>query len=93
MAEAKTENKYMTKDESELKQVVASVFSVDPETVSEQTSMESIANWDSLQHIKLVLALEEHFEISFTETQMVEIMSYPLIKTALSEHGISFAHG
>ena len=47
--------------------------------------------WDSLKHLNLVLALEEQFGVSLTEEQSVEILSYPLIKAVLGEHGIEFA--
>jgi len=74
--------------ELELKEVLATVFKVDQARIDDDASPDTIESWDSLKHLMLVLALEEKFNISFTEEQTVEIVSYPLIKLVLAEHGI-----
>jgi len=56
--------------------------------IGDDASPDTIENWDSLRHMNLVLALEEEFGIELTDDQTVEIMSYPLIKIVLGEHGI-----
>lgn len=80
----------MIATESKLKQVLADVFGVDPVTVGEESSVDSIAAWDSLNHLNLVLALEEQFGVSFSEEQIVEMMNYPLVKAVLEEAGVEF---
>ena len=52
--------------------------------------MDIVEKWDSLNHLNLVLALEEAFDISFTEEQTIEILNYPLIKMVLQDHGVTF---
>jgi acyl carrier protein len=76
--------------EDKLKKILASVFKVKPETINGSSSVDTIETWDSLNHLNLVLALELEFNISLTEEQSVEIMSYPLIKLVLQEHGVKF---
>ena len=76
--------------EDKLKKILASVFKVKPETIDESSSVDNIEAWDSLNHLNLVLALELEFNVSLTEEQSIEIMSYPLIKLVLQEHGIKF---
>ena len=80
----------MPTSENKLKHVVASVLGVDPESIDENASVDTIATWDSLNHMKLVLALEEQFSVILQAEQTVEILSYPLIMVVLSEHGIVF---
>lgn len=82
----------MRKTESELKVVIANVFKINPQTIDDNTSPDTIEEWDSIKHLTLVLALEEFFNISFTEEQTVEILSYALIKAVLEEHGITFVN-
>jgi acyl carrier protein len=74
-----------------LRQVMADVFGLAPEAITEDASIDSIDAWDSLKHLNLVLALEERFAVSFTEQETVEILNYELIRTVLSEHGVEFA--
>jgi len=71
-----------------LKLVMARIFGVDVSAIGDDASPDTIENWDSLRHMNLVLALEEEFGIELTDDQTVEIMSYPLIKIVLGEHGI-----
>jgi len=80
----------MIATETMLKQVLADVFGVDVATVGEESSVDSIAAWDSLNHLNLVLALEERFGVSFSEEQIVEMMNFLLVKAVLEEAGVEF---
>ena len=80
----------MSANESKLKKVLADVFKLEVEMVNDETSVDNVERWDSLNHLNLVLALELEFNVSFSEEQTVEIMNYPLIKIALQEHGVMF---
>ena len=53
--------------------------------------MDTVSQWDSVKHLNLVLAIEDTFNVSLTEEQSLEILSFPLIKLVLAEHGISFS--
>lgn len=77
-------------NESKLSQVMASVFNVEQALINEDSSVDTIEQWDSLNHLKLVLALEQEFDVSFTEEETVDILNYQLIKMTLKEHGITF---
>lgn len=77
--------------EGKLKEVLARIFGVELEEITEDASPDTIVNWDSLRHMNLVMALEEAFKVEFTDDQIVEILSYKLIKIVLAEHGIELA--
>jgi acyl carrier protein len=76
--------------EAKLKQVLADVFGVDPSVINDEASVDTVEKWDSLNHLNLVIALEEQFKVSLTEEQIVEMMNYPLVKAVLQEHGVEF---
>lgn len=80
----------MIATEAKLKQVLADVFGVDASVIDDNASVDSIAKWDSLNHLNLVLALEEQFKVSLSEEQIVEMMNYPLVRAVLQEHGVEF---
>jgi acyl carrier protein len=80
----------MPASESKLKQIMADVFGVDSNSIDEHASVDTIKKWDSFNHMKLVLALEEQFNVTFQTEQTVEMLSYSLVKIALSEHGVVF---
>jgi acyl carrier protein len=76
--------------EQKLKQVLSRIFSVSLDMITDNASPDTIENWDSVRHMNLVLALEEEFDFEFTDDQVVEILSYKLIKIVLKEHGVEF---
>lgn len=80
----------MQANEQKLKQTLAEVFGVPEESLTADSSMDNVPGWDSLKHLNLVLALEEQFQVSLTEEQSLEIISFPLIKEVLGEHGVVF---
>jgi len=82
--------KIMNSNEQILKNTLATVFAISSENINDESSMDTIIQWDSLKHLNLVLAIENAFNISLTEEQSLEILSFPLIKIVLTEHGIGF---
>jgi acyl carrier protein len=80
----------MNSTELKLKKVLSDILKVEVTAVNEDTSVDTVDRWDSLNHLNLVLALESEFGVSFSEEQSVEIISYPLIKIVLQEHGVKF---
>ena len=75
-------------EEKNLKDILARLFHVDAASINDDSSMDTIEKWDSLNHLKLVLALEDEYNVSFTEEESVEILSFALIKEVLQCHGI-----
>ena len=56
-------------NQEKLKQILASVFNLGIDQITEDASPDSIENWDSLNHLNLVLALEEGFGVSFLKNK------------------------
>lgn len=80
----------MQTNDEKLKKMMADLFEVNMVHINEMSSVDSIEKWDSLNHMKLVLGLESAFNVTLTEEQSVEIISFPLIKEVLKEHGVKF---
>jgi len=67
------------------------VLKIETSGIDDDTSVDTVEAWDSLRHLNLVLAIEQEFDISFTEEQTIEILNYPLIKMILEEHQVRFS--
>jgi acyl carrier protein len=50
--------------EARVKRMVADVLNVPAAQVTRETSPQSVDNWDSVQHLNLVLAMESEFGVS-----------------------------
>ena len=71
--EEEKENKQMSREEvfERLNKVFRDVFDDDDITVTETTTSADIDDWDSLEHINLVAAVEQEFGMKFTMGQVV----------------------
>jgi acyl carrier protein len=72
-------------DEHALNEVMSTVLEVPVESIGPATDMDTVASWDSLRHLTLVLALEQEFGVQIPDEEAGSITSYPLIKLVLSE--------
>ncbi len=68
--------------------VISVVFNKPVDTLDGDSSPDTIAEWDSIMHINLVLAIEEEFSVKFTDEELLEMMNASLILMALKEKGI-----
>lgn len=67
--------------------IVSSVLRVPVETVDAATSPDTIASWDSLNHMQLILALEEAFGVQFSVDDMDAMQSVGGILAVLTQCG------
>ncbi len=67
----------------QLKHIMADVLSVDPDSINENTTQDSLPRWDSLGHMNLCMALEEEFNTRFTDRQVVEMTSFEKVVAVL----------
>ena len=71
--------------EKKLKNVFSVVFELDSNSINENSSPDNIDNWDSLKHMMLISALEEEFDVQFSDEEMLELLNYKLIRHILTE--------
>lgn len=57
----------------QVNEIFKDVLENDEIIVKPETTADDLAEWDSLSHIQLVVAIEKHFKIRFTSS---EISSY-----------------
>lgn len=68
-----------------VKKVMAQVFGLSADQITDESSPDTIESWDSLTHLNLVMALEQEFDVSFSEEQMVELLSFEIVIEAVRE--------
>ena len=72
--------------ESRLRQIIADLFNISEDRISEQSSPDTISDWDSMGHINLIMVLEEEFDISLTADEVAEMQSVKDIVQILIKH-------
>lgn len=68
-----------------IQRLVADIFGVPLAEVTPDSSPDTLADWDSLRHLNLVLALEQEFSIQFTPEEIEQLLSVWLIGSLVEE--------
>jgi len=63
-----------------LREVVANALRIDVARVTDDLEFNAVPEWDSLNHITLILALESEYGLTITDDQVVELTSYRAIR-------------
>ena len=66
----------MSEIETKLKKIISVIFLIDQNQINNQSSNENIKEWDSLKHLSLVLAIEEEFNIRFSNDETLQLTSF-----------------
>jgi acyl carrier protein len=67
--------------------VMSSVFNVPVESLNDDSSFDTIDQWNSLQHMNLIFALEEEFGVTMDDEVVAELTSVKGILDALEKAG------
>ena len=58
---------------------MAAIFSMDAADIGADFALETVREWDSLQHVNLVMALEQEFNLRIYVEDAVEMTSFPAV--------------
>ena len=73
------------KIEERIKNVMSAVFVIPANKIGKESSPDNIGSWDSLKHMNIVVALEEEFNIQFTDDEIIELINMKLILVIIRE--------
>lgn len=68
-----------------ISRIFADVFSVPVDSIRPDSSPETIETWDSLQHLNLVLALEQEFSVQFAPEEIETLLSPEIVVAVVAE--------
>lgn len=71
--------------EQRIKNVMAVVFDVEPDTINETTSKDSVENWDSINQLNLITSLEEEFDIQIPFDEIGNMLNFQLVVMVVKE--------
>ena len=54
--------------------------------ITDDFKIEDTEKWDSLQHMNLIAVLEDEFDISFNNDEIVDMKSYTLVLDKVRQH-------
>lgn len=68
-----------------LDKLIASTLGVRTSEVSDELAFNSIPEWDSLNHVNLMLAIESQYETTISEDDMVQLTTVAAIRAFIAE--------
>jgi len=69
-----------------LAEVVANALRVDPAALNDDLEFNSIPEWDSVNHVALILSLEETYGLTISDEQIVTLTRYGTIREFIEAH-------
>ncbi len=63
----------------QVRALIADTFGLSIERVTEDASQESLAGWDSLRHLNIILALEQQFQVRLSPADAEQLRSVQAI--------------
>ena len=63
-----------------LMHILSDVFQMDAAAITDETTMEDVERWDSLTHMKLVVSLEQTYNIELSAEQIMAMRNIKAIK-------------
>ncbi len=71
-----------------IRQIMEDVFDVDDLRVDASTTADQVEEWDSLSHVRLIVAIERKFGIRFKNAEIEALMNVgDLVRTVDSKTG------
>jgi acyl carrier protein len=68
-----------------IRETMSVVFELPEEQISEDSSTDNVESWDSLRHLNLILALEEHFNVSIPDEEVGNMVNFKIIEHVIFE--------
>ena len=69
-----------------IKDIMSDVFEIERSSIDDNVKKFESEEWDSLGHINLIAALEEHYDLMFDPEEMVKIELISDIEKAIKRH-------
>jgi citrate synthase len=69
-----------------LANVVANALRVDPAALTDDLEFNSIPEWDSINHVALILSLEETYGLTISDDQIIALTRYSAIREFIEAH-------
>lgn len=71
----------------DIKKIMANVFRIEATEIGDDAKINKLRNWDSLGHITLMLALEDHFKVRISSDNILNLQSLEAIEKFLAQPG------
>lgn len=72
-----------------MEKLISEVFGIAADTVRDELDFDSIASWDSLSHMQLIIQLEETYQVQLSGDEIADMRSVGIARATLRAHGVA----
>ena len=69
-----------------LEKLISQTLNIPEQRVTDDMTMEDTAEWDSLKHMELIVAIEQTYSIELTGDEIADMVSIRAIRAAVDNH-------
>jgi acyl carrier protein len=69
----------------QVRNIASDIFGIPAEKITAESSPETIENWDSMQHLNLVLAIEEKFGVHLDPEDIEQMKNLGAVATLVEK--------
>jgi len=70
----------------EIKEIISRVFEIDLSEISDKSSQKDIVKWDSLQHLNLIVEIEDKYDISIEPEDISNMVTIEKIVEIINKY-------
>jgi len=71
--------------EIKIRMIMSEVFDINQDLIKDDSSINSLVEWDSMNHMNLIVALEEEFKCDFDEDDIESMVSFEIMKKIIEK--------
>jgi acyl carrier protein len=64
---------------NDIKEIFKIIFKINLSKIGKKTSYKNVKSWDSLNHVKLIMALESKFKLSIDPNDGIKLLSFVIV--------------
>ena len=76
---------------SRVAKVFSEVLGVSPERITDETSPDNTAQWDSMAAMTLVVAIEDEFDVRLSTAEIISMRNVEIVRKVLKAKGVADA--
>lgn len=69
-------------------EIIATAIAVEKELINENLTYQEIPEWDSMSHLLIVEALEQHYEVKFDFNDIMEMGTVEKIREKMKKYKV-----
>ena len=72
--------------DTNLKRIMAKVFEIEEEEITDDLSPDMVVLWDSLNHLKMITEIEHVFDVKLTMKEIRSMVTFARIREVVGSH-------